>query len=58
MSSIPGRLQHAPEGFLDQKQIAEVQAGRRDFLRNAFVAAAATVGNWAPAFAGETISSP
>jgi sulfane dehydrogenase subunit SoxC len=36
-----GRLRRAPEGFLDQKQIAEVQAGRRDFLRGAFAAAAA-----------------
>ncbi|HSW83105.1 MAG TPA: sulfite dehydrogenase, partial [Usitatibacter sp.] len=31
----------APENFLDAAQIAEVQAGRRDFLRGAFVAAAA-----------------
>jgi sulfane dehydrogenase subunit SoxC len=35
-----GRLKPAPEGFLDPKQIAEVQAGRRDFLRGAFAAAA------------------
>jgi sulfane dehydrogenase subunit SoxC len=34
-----GRLEPAPEGFLDPKQIADVQAGRRDFLRNAFLAA-------------------
>jgi sulfane dehydrogenase subunit SoxC len=37
----PGRVQRAPEDFLDAAQIAEVQAGRRDFLRGAFVAAAA-----------------
>jgi sulfane dehydrogenase subunit SoxC len=37
----PGRVQRAPENFLDAAQIAEVQAGRRDFLRGAFVAAAA-----------------
>src|SRR5258708_27418021 len=33
----------APEDFLDRHQIAEVQAGRRDFLRGAFLAAAAAV---------------
>ena len=38
-----GRLRRAPENFLDQRQIADVQAGRRDFLRQAF-AAAASVG--------------
>src|SRR5258706_5242252 len=37
----PGRVQRAPENFLDAAQITEVQAGRRDFLRGAFVAAAA-----------------
>jgi len=37
----PGRLKRAPENFLDAARIAEVQAGRRDFLRGAFVAAAA-----------------
>src|SRR4051812_3152197 len=36
-----GRIRPAPEGFLDRRQIAEVQAGRRDFLRGAFLAAAA-----------------
>jgi sulfane dehydrogenase subunit SoxC len=36
----PGRIRHAPESFLDPAQIAEVQAGRRDFLRGAFLAAA------------------
>src|SRR5260221_9223352 len=44
-----GRIRPAPEGFLDHRQIAEVQAGRRDFLRGAFAAAAAAGGgNWAP----------
>ena len=38
----PGRLKPAPENFLGPKQIAEVQAGRRGFLRSAFYAAAAT----------------
>src|SRR5258706_3347956 len=37
------KLRRAPEDFLDHPQIAEVQAGRRDFLRRAFLAAAATV---------------
>ena len=35
-----GRILRAPESFLDPGQIAEVQAGRRDFLRAALVAAA------------------
>ncbi len=41
----PGRLLRAPEGFLSPAQIADVAAGRRDFIRNAFVSAtgAATV---------------
>src|SRR5262245_16057523 len=46
-----GRLRHAPENFLDQAQIAEVQAGRRGFLRGAFMAAAAGV-------AGRAIAQP
>ena len=37
---MPGRVHRAPENFLDAAQIAEVQAGRRDFLRGAFLAAA------------------
>jgi sulfane dehydrogenase subunit SoxC len=37
-----GRLRPAPENFLDSRQVAEVQAGRRAFLRNAFLAAAGT----------------
>ncbi len=36
-----GTIRRAPEGFLDPRQIADVQAGRRDFLRGAFLAAAA-----------------
>lgn len=36
-----GRLKRAPEGFLAPAQISEVQSGRRDFLRKAFLAAAA-----------------
>jgi sulfane dehydrogenase subunit SoxC len=35
------KLVRAPENFLDPGQIAAVQAGRRDFLRGAFAAAAA-----------------
>src|SRR5689334_23145697 len=38
---MTSRLQRAPENFLDPAQIAEVQAGRRDFLRGALMAAAA-----------------
>ena len=37
----PGRLARAPESFLDAQQIAAVHAGRRDFLRNALLAASA-----------------
>jgi len=46
------RVRRAPENFLDARQIAEVQAGRRGFLRGAFAAAAAAA--WAPAYAGAT----
>jgi sulfane dehydrogenase subunit SoxC len=46
---IKGRIAPAPEHFLDPRQIADVQAGRRDFLRGAFLAAAAAV---TPAQAG------
>ena len=35
-----GRVRRAPENFLDQRQIADVQAGRREFLRGVFAAAA------------------
>ena len=48
-----GRFRQAPEDFLDARQIAEVQAGRRGFLKGAF-AAAAVAANWAPAYAGAT----
>ena len=34
-----GRLQRAPENFLDAAQIGEVTAGRRDFLRKALLTA-------------------
>jgi sulfane dehydrogenase subunit SoxC len=34
-----GRIQKAPENFLDPRQIGEVAAGRRGFLRGAFLAA-------------------
>lgn len=43
-STVPaqtGRVLKAPEHFLSQAQIAEVQAGRRDFLRGAFASALA-----------------
>ena len=36
----PGRIRRAPEHFLDASRIAEVQKGRRDFLKGAFAAAA------------------
>jgi sulfane dehydrogenase subunit SoxC len=42
MSAERGRLKRAPENFLDAGEIAAVQAGRRDFLRGAFLAAAAS----------------
>lgn len=44
IKTTPGRLVRAPENFLDPAQIAEVQAGRRGFLRAAFLAAAGTAG--------------
>ena len=44
-SSPPGRLQRAPEGFIDKTGVrtvfAQARHGRRDFLRSAFAAAAA-----------------
>lgn len=43
--STPGRLQRAPENFLDRAALAQVASetgqGRRDFIRGAFAAAAA-----------------
>ena len=41
--SPSGRLRRAPENFLLPDQIREVQAGRRDFLRGAFLAATGAV---------------
>lgn len=41
VSAQTGRVLKAPEHFLSQAQIAEVQAGRRDFLRGAFASALA-----------------
>src|SRR5438045_1417834 len=41
---ITGRMRSAPEHFLDPREIAEVQVGRRDFLRGTLAAAAALVG--------------
>jgi sulfane dehydrogenase subunit SoxC len=38
-----GRIQQAPENFLDPQQIGDVTAGRRGFLRNAFLAASGTL---------------
>jgi sulfane dehydrogenase subunit SoxC len=56
----PGRLRRAPEHFLDKTQIAEVQAGRRGFLRDAFLAAAAGVSSVgsAPALAAAAKGDP
>src|SRR4051812_27831367 len=47
--NVRGRLKRAPEHFLDSRQIADVQAGRREFLRGALAAAVAGVA--APAIA-------
>ncbi|MFZ3322802.1 MAG: sulfite dehydrogenase [Usitatibacter sp.] len=38
-----GRLRRAPENFLDAHQISAVQAGRREFLRDALLAAASAL---------------
>src|SRR5437763_16585852 len=40
----PGRLKRAPENFLGPSEIADVQAGRRGFLRGALLAATAGLG--------------
>ncbi|MCP5254526.1 MAG: sulfite dehydrogenase [Zoogloeaceae bacterium] len=40
----PGRLRRAPENFLTNEEIQAVQAGRRSFMRKAFVAASAAMG--------------
>lgn len=44
-----GQLRRAPENFLSDQEIAEIGAGRRDFLRKSFFAASA--GALAPAMA-------
>ena len=43
-AALRGRLRRAPEDFLDARGIAEVQAGRRAFLRDAFLAAGGLAG--------------
>jgi sulfane dehydrogenase subunit SoxC len=43
ISQQAGRVAKAPEHFLTPQQIAEVQGGRRDFLRGAFASAASAV---------------
>ena len=65
-SILSGRVQKAPENFLSRTGIKEVFAegkkGRRDFIRNAFAAAAASVaapvalaqGNPVPSEGGDT----
>ena len=54
-SKRPGRLIKAPDSFLDPQGVrqvhAEAKAGRRDFLRAAFVAASAAAGGAAQAAA-------
>jgi sulfane dehydrogenase subunit SoxC len=47
------KVRRAPENFLDARQIADVKAGRRDFLRGAFAAAAAGVATTVRAASGE-----
>src|ERR1700674_5473137 len=47
-----GRIRRAPEHFLDPRQIAAVQSGRRDFLRGAFLAAAGVAAAVTPTQAG------
>jgi sulfane dehydrogenase subunit SoxC len=49
MSSARSRVLPAPENFLDSSQIAAVQAGRRDFLRGAFLAAGSALAGAATA---------
>jgi sulfane dehydrogenase subunit SoxC len=43
MGARPGRIRPAPQGFLSPGQIRQVEAGRRGFLRGAFLAAAGAV---------------
>ncbi len=60
MDSPAGRLQRAPEGFIDRVGVRTVfrqaREGRRDFLRSAFAAAAA--GAAAPAALGQANPLP
>ena len=62
-ASLPGRIHKAPESFLNPQGISLVQAeacqGRRDFLRDAFSAAAASAGALASGAAyAQTPSTP
>jgi sulfane dehydrogenase subunit SoxC len=41
--SRPGRIRKAPENFLSEAEIDAVKTGRRDFLRKAFLGAAAAM---------------
>ena len=56
----PGRLIKAPEHFIDRQGVAQVfaeaKSGRRDFMRNAFAAAAA--GMAAPAVLSQSAALP
>jgi sulfane dehydrogenase subunit SoxC len=47
-----GMIRRAPENFLSQEEIREVASGRRDFLRNAFLAAASA------GVAGQALAQP
>jgi sulfane dehydrogenase subunit SoxC len=47
------KVRRAPENFLDQAQIAEVQAGRRHFLRRAFAVAAGSAAAGTAAASGD-----
>ena len=53
--SQSGRLKAAPENFLRTDQIRQVQAGRRDFLRGALLAAGASAVPAAAQSAGEKV---
>ena len=50
VSFVPG-IKKAPEGFLSSAEIAQVTAGRRGFLRDAFALAAGSTVSLAPATA-------
>ena len=60
-SRIPGRLQKAPEHFLDSAGVrqvfAEGKGGRRDFIRSAFATAGALTGAVAAAVAAPRAAS-